>query len=252
MPALVLVLLCTFAYTLMAKAQHSPYMPPLKTVLTFNIRNATTDDGEADFADVVRTIHQTDADFIALQELDSVTHRSKGKDVLRELAILSRYYPTYGSSIDYDSGKYGLGILSKQKPLTVRKVSLPGREEARVMLVAEFQDIVLACTHLSLTAEDRMESAQIILSEAQRSAKPFLLAGDFNDTPYSELIKEIERDFTVLSPKNKHTYPSHSPKKCIDYIASYNGSGKALVWSDSKVLPHGRVSDHLPVMASFK
>lgn len=252
MPALVLVLLCTFAYTLMAKAQHSPYMPPLKTVLTFNIRNATTDDGEADFADVVRTIHQTDADFIALQELDSVTHRSKGKDVLRELAILSRYYPTYGSSIDYDSGKYGLGILSKQKPLTVRKVSLPGREEARVMLVAEFQDIVLACTHLSLTAEDRMESAQIILSEAQRSAKPFLLAGDFNDTPDSELIKEIERDFTVLSPKNKHTYPSHSPKKCIDYIASYNGSGKALVWSDSKVLPHGRVSDHLPVMASFK
>ena len=67
----VLALLCTFATTLTTKAQHSPYMPPLKTVLTYNIRNATTDDGEVDFADVVRTIHQTDADFIALQELDS-------------------------------------------------------------------------------------------------------------------------------------------------------------------------------------
>lgn len=250
--ALVLALLCTFATTLTTKAQHSPYMPPLKTVLTYNIRNATTDDGEVDFADVVRTIHQTDADFIALQELDSVTNRSKGKDVLRELAVLSRYYPIYCSSIDYDGGKYGLGILSKQQPMAVRKVALPGREEARVMLVAEFQDIVLACTHLSLTAEDRMESAQIILNEAQQSTKPFLLAGDFNATPESDFIEEIESDFTVLSPKDKHTYPARSPKKCIDYIASYNSSGEALVCADAKVLPHGEVSDHLPVMVSFR
>ena len=57
-------------------------MPKMKTVLTYNIRNATTDDGQVDFDDVVRTIHQTDADFIAIQELDSITGRSKGKDVL--------------------------------------------------------------------------------------------------------------------------------------------------------------------------
>ena len=250
--ALVLALLCTFAYTLVVKAQQSPYMPPLKRVLTYNIRNATTDDGEVDFADVVRTIHQADADFVALQELDSITHRSNGKDVLRELAVRSRYYPIYGSSIDYDGGKYGLGILSKQQPMAVRKVALPGREEARVMLVAEFQDIVLACTHLSLTAEDRMESAKIILNEAQQSNKPFMLAGDFNATPESDFIKELERDFIILTPKDKPTFPAHSPKKCIDYIASHKGSGDALVLSDTKVLPHNCVSDHLPVMAGFK
>ena len=250
--ALVLALICTFAYALVVKAQQSPYMPPLKRVLTYNIRTATTDDGEVDFADVVRTIHQADADFVALQELDSITHRSNGKDVLLELAVRSRYYPIYGSSIDYDGGKYGLGILSKQQPMAVRKVALPGREEARVMLVAEFQDIVLACTHLSLTAEDRMESAKIILNEAQQSNKPFLLAGDFNATPESEFIKELERNFIILTPKDKPTYPAHSPKKCIDYIVSYRGSGDALVLSDTKVLPHNRVSDHLPVMVGFQ
>ena len=250
--ALAVALLCVLAETLLVKAQVSPYMPKMKTVLTYNIRNATTDDGQVDFDDVVRTIHQTDADFIAIQELDSITGRSKGKDVLRELAILSRYYPVYGSSIDYDGGKYGLGILSKQKPLAVRKIALPGREEARIMLVAEFQDIVLANTHLSLTDEDRMTSASLILAEAQSSTKPFLLAGDFNATPESDFIKQLEHDFTVLSPKDKYTYPAHSPKKCIDYIASYNGSGEPLVLRETKVLSRSRVSDHLPVLLRFQ
>lgn len=249
---LAFALLCSFVGALVGKAQVSPYMPKVKTVLTYNIRNATTDDGQVDFADVVATIQRADADFVALQELDSVTGRSKGKDVLRELALLSQYYPVYGSSINYDGGRYGLGILSKQKPVGVRKVALPGREEARTMLVAEFQDVVLACTHLSLTDEDRMASAGLILAEAEGSTKPFLLAGDFNAVPESDFIKQIERGFIVLSPKDKHTFPARSPKACIDYIASFKGSGESLVLREAEVMPRGRVSDHLPVLARFQ
>lgn len=247
-----LALLCAFADALLVRAQVSPYMPEVRTVLTYNIRNATTDGGQVDFADVVATIRLADADFVALQELDSVTGRSKGKDVLRELALLSQYYPVYASAIDYDGGKYGVGILSKQKPLAVRKIALPGREEARVLLVAEFQDVMLACTHLSLTDEDRMASAGLVLAEAEGSTKPFLVAGDFNDVPDSKFIKQIERDFIVLSPKDKPTFPSRSPKACIDYIASYKGSGESLVLRETEVMPHGRVSDHLPVLARFQ
>ena len=247
-----LALLCAFADALLVRAQVSPYMPEVRTVLTYNIRNATTDDGQVDFADVVATIQRADADFVALQELDSVTGRSKGKDVLRELALLSQYYPVYGSAIDYDGGKYGVGILSKQKPLAVRKIALPGREEARVMLVAEFQDVVLACTHLSLTDEDRMASAGLILAEAEGSTKPFLVTGDFNAVPESDFIKQIEREFIVLSPKDKPTFPSRSPKACIDYIASFKGSGESLLLREAEVMPRGRVSDHLPVLARFQ
>ena len=247
-----LALLCAFADALLVRAQVSPYMPEVRTVLTYNIRNATTDGGQVDFADVVATIRLADADFVALQELDSVTGRSKGKDVLRELALLSQYYPVYGSAIDYDGGKYGVGILSKQKPLAVRKIALPGREEARVLLVAEFQDVMLACTHLSLTDEDRMASAGLILAEAEGSTKPFLVAGDFNAVPESNFIKQIEREFIVLSPKNKPTFPSRSPKACIDYIASFKGSGESLLLREAEVMPRGRVSDHLPVLARFQ
>ena len=110
------------------------YMPKVMTLMSYNIRNATSDDGRVDFDDVVSVISKYDADFVALQELDSVTGRSAGKDVLRELALLSQYYPIYGPSIKYDGGKYGLGILSKQRPLSVKQISLPGREEARTLL----------------------------------------------------------------------------------------------------------------------
>ena len=247
-----IVMLCFLLNTVSSVGQTPVCMPKVKTVLTYNVRNATTNDGDVDFADVVSTILRSDADFVALQELDSVTGRSNGKDVLREIALLCQYYPTYGSSIDYDGGRYGVGILSRHRPQNVRKIALPGREEARVMLVAEFQDVVLACTHLSLTPEDRMASAKLILAEAMGSSKPFLLAGDLNDVPGSEFIKQIERDFTAISPMDKYTFPARSPQACIDYIFSYKGSGHPLVLREAKVLPHSHVSDHLPVLARFQ
>ena len=54
--SLAFALLCSFVGALVGKAQVSPYMPKVKTVLTYNIRNATTDDGQVDFADVVATL----------------------------------------------------------------------------------------------------------------------------------------------------------------------------------------------------
>lgn len=228
------------------------YMPKVMTLMSYNIRNATTDDGRVDFDDVVSVISKYDADFVALQELDSVTGRSAGKDVLRELALLSQYYPIYGPSIKYDGGKYGLGILSKQRPLSVKQISLPGREEARTLLLAEFDEIVLACTHLSLTEEDRMRSYDFIKTEAATCQKPFLLAGDFNDVPDSEFMHLLKNDFSILSSEKKPTFPARSPQVCIDYIASYKRAGSSLVLRESQTLGRGKVSDHLPILVRFQ
>lgn len=228
------------------------YIPKVVTLMSYNIRNATTDDGKVDFADVVSVIKSNDADFVALQELDSITGRSAGKDVLRELALLSQYSPVYGPSIKYDGGKYGLGILSKQRPLSVRQIALPGREEARTLLLAEFDDVVLACTHLSLTEEDRMRSLELIRAEAEGSRKPFLLAGDFNDVPDSRFMRVLKKDFSILSSEKKPTFPARSPRVCIDYIASYKNAGASLVLRDAKTLGRGKVSDHLPILVRFQ
>ncbi|MEI6679993.1 MAG: hypothetical protein WCL21_15370 [Mariniphaga sp.] len=59
-------------------------------------------------AEVIKTIHP---DFVALQELDSVTTRSNKVDVLKVLAERFSMHYIYGGSIPYRGGKYGIGIL---------------------------------------------------------------------------------------------------------------------------------------------
>lgn len=144
-------------------------------IMSYNIRNGRGMDDMIDFRRTAEVINKVCPDVVAVQELDSVTGRSGGKDVLREIAGLTLMHHIYAPAIDYDGGKYGIGMLSKEKPLGYRYLSLPGREEARALLVVEFEKYIYCCTHLSLTEEDRMLSLPVIRQVAASTNKPFLL-----------------------------------------------------------------------------
>lgn len=250
--SLLMALLCLCGADVYAQIPELDYAPRVRTLLCYNIKNAMDDDGKMDFADVVSTIQGCNADVVAIQELDSVTKRSKGLDVLRELALLSQYYPVYGASISYGGGKYGVGILSRERPVSVRQIALPGREEERTLLMAEFDDFVLGCTHLSLTEEDRLASVDMIVAEAARANKTFFLAGDLNDTIGSKFMKRMDEHFDVLS-SDKPTFPAHKPRTCIDHIASYTPTtAETLVVREAKVLDRGGVSDHRATMIRWQ
>ena len=88
-----------------------------------------------------------------------------------------------------------------------------------MLLVAEFQHYVVACTHLSLTEEDRLASIPLIQEEASRWQKPFLLMGDLNDTPDSPFYQQMQQQFLFLNPSYDKTYPADAPDCCIDHIA---------------------------------
>lgn len=250
LPLLLCLLLCSAALGAFAQRGFDP-QPRLHTVLTYNVRNAFTDDGSQDLDDVAATIRESGADYVALQELDSVTGRCGGKYVLGELAARTGMIPFYAPAIDYDGGKYGIGILSRQHPQRVRSIALPGREEARTMLMAEFRDFVFACTHLSLTAEDRAASLPLIEAEAARCHKPFILAGDFNDLPGSDFIKTLDERFSTKPSGTAPTYPATEPKDHIDYITSYRPAGYALLWQKPAVVKHRTASDHCALMNRF-
>lgn len=245
---LLCLMLCGTSLGSFAQGADFNPQPRLHTVLTYNVRNAFTDDDKMDLDDVASTIRQCGADYVALQELDSVTGRSGGLYVLGELAARTGMFPCYAPAIGYDGGKYGIGILSRQRPLFVRRIPLPGREEARTLLMAEFHDFVFACTHLSLTEEDRYASIPLLEAEAERSHKPFILAGDFNDTPQSGFIKELGKHFSIAPSGEAPTYPATKPKEHIDYISTYHPTGKALLWTKPSVVEHGTASDHRPLM----
>lgn len=221
-------------------------------LMNYNIRNAKGMDEVHNYQRIANIILEDAPDVVAIQEADSVTRRSNQVDVLAEIAQRSRMHATYAATIDFQGGKYGLGILSKQQPLRVERVPLPGKEEARVLLVAEFNDYVFACTHLSLTAEDRMASYALIRQCAERYAKPFFLAGDWNDTPDSPFLILMQEDFALLNNPNVYTHPASKPHHTIDYIAAWKPTRPRMVVESAKVLDEPCASDHRPVSVRLR
>lgn len=217
-------------------------------ILSYNIRNAKGMDNVTDYQRIANIITQSKASIIALQELDSVTQRSKGVDVLKELSQTTGMYASYGAAISFQGGKYGVGVLSKEKPLNQKTIPLPGTEEPRVLLIVEFEHYVVFCTHLSLTEKDRISAVKIIEEAIKAYQKPVLLAGDLNDTPGSTMMQLLQHHFQLLS-SNAFSFPSDKPDRCIDYILMHHKQ-KATVLQ-AEVLNELVASDHRPVMVQL-
>lgn len=217
---------------------------PQVLVMTYNVRHCAGMDLIVDYDRTAAVIVQQQPDVVALQELDSMTGRSGRRDQLLELACRTQYHPVFGSAINYDGGQYGVGILTKESPLSTKRIPLPG-EEPRVLLVVELKDYVMACTHLDLEEKARLASVPLIVEEAQRWKKPFLLAGDWNDTPDSKLLTEISKYFKILSD-NEASYPADEPKECLDYVAIFKDRQAKVM--ESSVVNEPKASDHRPVV----
>lgn len=235
------MMLCGAVFACSSYSQHT------LRLMTYNIRNANGMDGIRNYQRIANVITEAGADVIAVQETDSMTRRSGEKYVLGEIAERARMQAYFAPAIPHDQGKYGIGILTKRKPLRLETVPLPGREEARVMLVAEFEDYVYACTHLSLTEADRMASVEKIRETAATYHKPFFLAGDMNAEPDEDFIKAVQKDFEMLSNPKYPTYPSLHPGKTIDYIFVFKPTAGAKFLKGSRVVNDTVASDHRPV-----
>lgn len=221
-------------------------------LMSYNIRNGLGLDGRTDYARVARAISRLAPDVVAVEEVDSVTARSSGTDVLRILAEETCLYRTYAPAIDYDGGRYGIGLLSKQKPLRVVRIALPGREESRTLLVAEFDRYVYGVTHLSLTPEDQLLSLPLIRAAVGGFGKPVFLAGDFNATPDSKTMEAFGGEFAVLSNPKQNTFPADGPDQCIDYIVARKADTPRFTVLGSWVIDEKTASDHRPVVVDVK
>ena len=228
-----------------------------KVFMSYNVRNGLGMDNQRVYSRSADIIKEYCPDVVALQELDRGTNRVDSADVISEIASLAEMIPTYAKAIDFDGGQYGVGLLSKTEPLRTEIVPLPGREERRVLLMAEFDGYIFCSTHLSLTEEDRLASVEIIDNAlrafTKECDKPVFIAGDWNDTPDSETLSRIRERFVILSDTESFTFPSDTPRVTIDYIALWKETGIGLDVKPSKALtpPDSVSSDHRPVVISF-
>lgn len=223
-------------------------------LMSYNIRNGYGMDKVASLERVADVINRANVDAVALQEVDSITGRYP-IDVASKMGELTNMYPTYGASIDFMGGKYGVTILTRQKPLSFKRVPLPCRSEPRSLLIVELEDYYFCSTHLSLHAEDRVASVAIIEQTLAALDKPAILAGDINATPDEQSIKLLKQSFQVFDKQGSGgqlTWPADKPEMEIDYIALYKGNGATAKVTEHYVVEATVESDHRPIVADIQ
>ena len=227
--------------------------PLFLKIASYNVRNAKGMDDVTDYDRTAKVINDMDAQAVAIQELDSATERSNNMVVLDELAKRTNMYASFIGSINYKGGKYGNGILTKEKPLRQESIALPGSEEKRSLLIVELEDFVLCCTHLSLTEKDRQASIALIKQQtAKYNSKPVFLAGDLNASPNSAEIKDLSVSWALLSDPTQPTFPSNNPKSIIDYIYLKPSSKYKHTVINKQVVNEPMASDHRPLWVELK
>ncbi len=166
-------------------------------------------------AEVIRSV---DPDWVAIQEIDRCSLRAGHVDQTAELARLCGMQGTFVKKTPQRDGDYGLAILSKERPLAVSKILMPGFVHTRCVEILEFPCYFVACTHFPLKDYLCDIAADIVRLNLADRDKPVFLAGDFNSSPETKAIEILRKGFTILSDVTQNTCPSDKPSSCIDYI----------------------------------
>ncbi|MFH5885563.1 endonuclease/exonuclease/phosphatase family protein [Halalkalibaculum sp. DA3122] len=238
-------------------------------VMTYNIYHGEDPEnpGSSNIEDVAMLIRNERPDFVALQEVDSLTGRSARlnngvpQNLVEKLADLTGMHGYFGKAINFDGGGYGEGILTPH-PVSVEKVMLPIPKggEKRALLVARTEldeggELLFAGTHLCHQyPENRAAQMQKINEFFSGADIPVILGGDLNFTPGSDPYN-ILRDQWIDMAQNvglpEATYPYGDPEKRIDYLLVHAAMRDVVEVVDLRVLGVG-YSDHLPVVATLK
>jgi len=225
-------------------------------IMSYNVRHCQGMDGRLDLARTARTISAEQPRFAALQELDTGAERSGFVDEPAELGRLTGMHATFAQAIPYEKGGYGVALLSREKPLSVERLPLPG-VEPRVLLLAEFEDCWVGCTHLDLKEENRLKSLQTLREAVARREKPVFLCGDWNAFPDSAVLAGVGKFAKVISGTGGSTFhglgkDGSKPAdygKCIDYIAVDSEHDKHVRVFSARTVEDRISSDHAPITA---
>lgn len=237
-------------------------------VLVYNIHAGKDGAGASNLDAVAGLVRTLEADVTLLQEVDRGTKRSGGVDQLQVLMDRTEVDGSFGRSLDYDGGLYGIAALSRggfgfeetvPLPVSPSQARAGGAHEPRVALATIVRTVLgrlqAINTHLDASGTDvyRLQEVQEIgeLLRIRRSAgTPVMLGGDLNATPDSAVIAKVRgyglRDAWAECGKGDgFTYPASKPIKRIDYLF-LDG---ALRCTDATVI-ESQASDHRPLLVT--
>ncbi len=233
--------------------------PTLKA-LTYNIHHGEGLDGQLDLIRIAQSIKDSNADLVALQEVDRGADRTGRRDLLNEIAYHTGLTPLFGKNLPLQGGEYGNAILSRfpiQKSSNLLYRAVGGGEQRGLLQAVVDVDghpVVFCSTHLDHRSDDATRRAcipEILKAMEAHRGLPFILAGDFNDQPGSRFDVEMNTHFKdawrLAGISGGGTYPTNHPNRRIDFIW-IQGPIKAL----AAEVRSGDGSDHLPLLATLQ
>lgn len=234
-------------------------------IVTFNIHHGEGIDRIVDLERIARVIEESDADIVALNEVDNrYSKRSNDMDQLGWLsqrlkmnhavfgpAIVSRTYRG-AETIMRQFGNAVLSrfpIVSKHNHIFKAPAVIENRALLEVRLDIDGQPLKCYATHLSLTPMLQRKQAQFIRNKIVNDDDPVLVMGDFNAKPGSKVWRILTQHVTDVSRNAapSPTYPSFRPKMQLDYIFV---SRHFQIVSAGVISDRYEASDHLPLQAS--
>lgn len=220
-------------------------------VLTYNIHHVEGTDGQIDYKRLADVIRELDPDIVALQEVDNGTNRTENVNQVEKLASMAGYkYFVFGRSMPYNSGEYGLAVMSRYPILSHEAHPLPFRFnlEPRSLLITRIAAgekgsiVTFANTHLCHQSEEnRIEQIRRITSLLSGIEGPVILAGDFNARNENDSMRLLwSREWLDCS----------APHSRIDYILSRKQDGIKV--TGSRMLEDRVTSDHFPILVKIE
>lgn len=216
--------------------------------------------------DITKSLKTYSPDILALVETDLGSFRVKSKSNTIHIkerldminAIEKVKYSTDGAyQILHKTPifrKQANAILSKHK-LENEKFHFLSAGTKRLVIEATIKindkKVTLLLTHLSLRKNIRKKQILEIIDIVNSIENPVILMGDFNTFEgFGELdilIRKTKLNWKANSEIVTYTYPSHKPKKTLDYILT----SEEINVKDYQVLKL-KHSDHLPLIMDFE
>lgn len=231
-------------------------------VLSYNIHHGAGMDGKLDLERIAQVIKDTNADLVALQEVDKGVKRTDGIDEPAVLAELTGMHAVFEKNIDFQGGEYGNAVLTRfpvehyQNHHLPQSIPTEQRGMLEVHVTVAGRSIVFFATHFDYHGDDneRLASARMLRGLLEDSnIQTAIVAGDLNALPESNTIAQI-REFLIDTHNpdtgDGFTFPADKPDRRIDYILHNPGSGLRAV--ECRVIDEPVASDHRPLLTVFE
>lgn len=198
------------------------------TVATFNTHDAIGTDGVRDIDRIARTVEETGADIVALQEVSGPGDEPGTRP--DHFAALTRSFGGYaveGPAMQDRERRYGNLLLSRW-PLTdwrVADLAHPAREPRNAIMATVASPegpLRVVASHFGLVHRERRAQARLIGDlAAEGGDMATVILGDFNDwLPFSPVVRLLNRSLgqRIGAVRRLPTFPSRLPVLALDRI----------------------------------